>query len=103
MLLEFTAAWDRNGDGTVTAEEFLEYYADLSAGVPAEHSPVPIMDRTSGKRAQRSKEIFKPLKYQKHFFLQLVGSLSDFFHSRREKFSHNVNQLSPGVFHSFDK
>eukprot|EP00668_Euglena_longa_P004661 GGOE01005443.1.p1 GENE.GGOE01005443.1~~GGOE01005443.1.p1 ORF type:complete len:557 (-),score=172.94 GGOE01005443.1:244-1779(-) len=31
VLLEFSSSWDRNGDGTVTEEEFLEYYADLSA------------------------------------------------------------------------
>eukprot|EP00667_Euglena_gracilis_P003326 EG_transcript_3329 len=37
VLLEFTAAWDRNGDGTVTAEEFLEYYADLSAGIDSDN------------------------------------------------------------------
>jgi len=30
-LMEFMKGWDKNGDGTVTREEFIEYYNDISA------------------------------------------------------------------------
>eukprot|EP01012_Entosiphon_sulcatum_P019368 TRINITY_DN2421_c0_g1_i2.p2 TRINITY_DN2421_c0_g1~~TRINITY_DN2421_c0_g1_i2.p2 ORF type:complete len:203 (-),score=35.50 TRINITY_DN2421_c0_g1_i2:45-653(-) len=33
ILLEFTADWDKNGDSTVTKDEFLEYYTDLSVNI----------------------------------------------------------------------
>lgn len=32
VLKEFTAAWDKDGDGCITLSEFEEYYKDLSAG-----------------------------------------------------------------------
>lgn len=33
VLMEFIADWDRNGDASVTLDEFVEYYNDLSAGI----------------------------------------------------------------------
>ena len=33
LLLEFTACWDKDGNGTVTADEFLGYFTDLSVSM----------------------------------------------------------------------
>jgi len=33
VYAEFTAGWDTDGDATITKEEFLEYYSDISAGI----------------------------------------------------------------------
>lgn len=33
VLLEFTAMWDKDGDATVTPEEFIDYYTDLSVNI----------------------------------------------------------------------
>eukprot|EP01062_Namystynia_karyoxenos_P083310 TRINITY_DN956_c0_g2_i1.p1 TRINITY_DN956_c0_g2~~TRINITY_DN956_c0_g2_i1.p1 ORF type:complete len:398 (+),score=160.01 TRINITY_DN956_c0_g2_i1:96-1196(+) len=33
VLSEFISGWDKNGDQTITEEEFLDYYKDLSAGI----------------------------------------------------------------------
>jgi Ca2+-binding EF-hand superfamily protein len=33
VLLEFATAWDKNGDGTITEDEFLEYYTDVSVNI----------------------------------------------------------------------
>lgn len=32
-IREFSSVWDRNGDSTITVEEFIEYYNELSAGI----------------------------------------------------------------------
>ena len=34
--MEFTSAWDKSGDGTITWEEFLDYYRDISVGIDNE-------------------------------------------------------------------
>lgn len=36
VLNEFMSAWDRNKDGNVTKEEFLEYYADIGANIDSD-------------------------------------------------------------------
>jgi len=33
VLVEFIEDWDKNADGTITEEEFIDYYGDLSAGI----------------------------------------------------------------------
>lgn len=33
VLVAFSAGWDRNGNGTITEREFIEYYNDISAGI----------------------------------------------------------------------
>eukprot|EP00995_Heteronema_vittatum_P007928 NODE_3083_length_708_cov_119.329287_g2177_i0.p1 GENE.NODE_3083_length_708_cov_119.329287_g2177_i0~~NODE_3083_length_708_cov_119.329287_g2177_i0.p1 ORF type:complete len:155 (-),score=73.72 NODE_3083_length_708_cov_119.329287_g2177_i0:244-684(-) len=33
VLQEFAGSWDKDGNATVTFEEFCDYYADLSAGI----------------------------------------------------------------------
>jgi len=33
ILRDFSAAWDKSGDGIVTEDEFIEYYKDLSASI----------------------------------------------------------------------
>jgi len=33
LLLEFTSCWDKDGDATITADEFLDYYTDLSVNI----------------------------------------------------------------------
>jgi Ca2+-binding EF-hand superfamily protein len=36
VLLEFSSMWDKNQDGTVTEEEFLDYYADMSVNIDSD-------------------------------------------------------------------
>eukprot|EP01062_Namystynia_karyoxenos_P070913 TRINITY_DN6630_c0_g1_i1.p1 TRINITY_DN6630_c0_g1~~TRINITY_DN6630_c0_g1_i1.p1 ORF type:complete len:575 (+),score=199.77 TRINITY_DN6630_c0_g1_i1:78-1727(+) len=33
VLQEFISDWDKDGNGTITEEEFIDYYSDLSAGI----------------------------------------------------------------------
>lgn len=33
VIIEFTSDWDKNGDGEITKEEFLDYYTDLSVNI----------------------------------------------------------------------
>eukprot|EP00993_Chasmostoma_nieuportense_P002616 NODE_3397_length_975_cov_63.614387_g3250_i0.p1 GENE.NODE_3397_length_975_cov_63.614387_g3250_i0~~NODE_3397_length_975_cov_63.614387_g3250_i0.p1 ORF type:complete len:313 (-),score=92.93 NODE_3397_length_975_cov_63.614387_g3250_i0:36-893(-) len=36
VLMEFMKGWDKNGDGTITREEFMEYYEDVGAGIDSD-------------------------------------------------------------------
>jgi Ca2+-binding EF-hand superfamily protein len=36
VLVEFMKGWDKNGDGLVTREEFIDYYNDISASIDNE-------------------------------------------------------------------
>ena len=36
VMQEFIEDWDRNCDGTITLEEFIDYYGDLSAGIDSD-------------------------------------------------------------------
>jgi Ca2+-binding EF-hand superfamily protein len=36
VLREFVSDWDKNGDGEITWEEFLEYYSNISAGIDSD-------------------------------------------------------------------
>ena len=33
IMKEFSAAWDKNTDGTITLQEFIDYYVDISVCV----------------------------------------------------------------------
>ena len=36
VMRDFMSSWDKDGDAVVTADEFIEYYTDLSAGIDSD-------------------------------------------------------------------
>jgi len=57
ILAEFIAAWDKDGDGTISYEEFVEYYKDLSTATVTDKEFEEIIRGSwhlAGSRVQRN-------------------------------------------------